>query len=91
MKRIRRILFASDFSSASGQAFDTALGLAKSSNATLTIVSVLAPVVTVPDQYLDAVTLDQLNQQARRWSAQQLEKLVVRGHEGGHQSVCASA
>jgi nucleotide-binding universal stress UspA family protein len=83
MKRIRRILYASDFSSASRRAFDTALGIAKSLNATLTIVSVLAPVLTVPDQYLDALTLDQLDRQARRWSSRQLEKLVERARKAG--------
>lgn len=83
MKRIRRILYASDFSSPSRRAFDTALGIAKSLNARLTIVSVLAPVLTVPDQYIDAVTLDQLDKQARRWSSQQLERLVERARKAG--------
>ena len=83
MKRIRRVLYASDFSPASRRAFDTALGIAKSLNARLTIVSVLAPVLTVPDQYIDAVTLDQLDKQARRWSSQRLEKLVERARKAG--------
>jgi nucleotide-binding universal stress UspA family protein len=83
MKQIRRVLFASDFSTASRRAFDTALAVAKSLNAKVTIVSVLAPIVTVPDQYIDAVTLDQLDQQARRWSSQQLEKLAARAKKAG--------
>jgi universal stress protein A len=83
MKQIRRVLFASDFSTASRRAFDTALAIAKSLNAKLTIVSVLAPVVTVPEQYIDAVTLDQLDKQARRWSSQQLEKLAARAKNVG--------
>ena len=83
MKRIRRVLYAADFSPASRRAFDTALGIAKSLNARLTIVSVLAPVLTVPDQYIDAVTLDQLDKQARRWSSQRLEKLVERARKAG--------
>lgn len=83
MKPIRRVLVASDFSSASRRAFDTALGIAKSLNARLTIVSVLAPVVTVPDQYIDAITLDQLDKQARRWCSQQLERLVERANKAG--------
>ena len=83
MKQIRRMLFASDFSTASRRAFDTTLALAKSLNATLTIISVLAPVLTVPDQYIDAVTLDQLDKQARQWSSQQLEKLAARAKKAG--------
>ena len=46
MKRIRRILHDRLFVGL-GRAFDTALALAKSLNARLTIASVLAPVVTV--------------------------------------------
>ena len=83
MKRIRRVLYASDFSSASRRAFDTALGVAKSLNARLAIVYVLAPVVTVPDQYIDAATLDRLDTQARQWSAQHLDRLAARAKKAG--------
>ena len=83
MKRIRRVLCASDFSSASRFAFDTALAMAKSLKAELTIVYVMAPVVTVPEGYIDAVTLDQLDKQARKWSTQQLERLAARAKKAG--------
>jgi nucleotide-binding universal stress UspA family protein len=83
MKRIRRILHATDFSPASRRAFDTALALAKSLGARLTIVYVLPPVVTVPDQYIDAATLDRLDQQARQWSTQHLDRLGARGKRAG--------
>jgi universal stress protein A len=83
MKRPQRILYATDFSSASRRAFDTALMMAKSLNARLTIMSVLAPLVTVPDQYIDAVTIDRLDRQAREWSAQQLNKLSARAKKAG--------
>jgi hypothetical protein len=50
----------------------------------LTIVYVLAPVgPTVPEQYLDAVTLDQLDKQARQWSARQLDKLAGNAKRAG--------
>lgn len=83
MKRIRRILYASDFSSASRRAFDAALGMAKALDARLTIVYVLAPVVTVPEQYIDAATLDRLDKQARQWSTQHLDRLAARAKNAG--------
>jgi nucleotide-binding universal stress UspA family protein len=89
MKRIRRILHATDFSPASRSAFDTALAMAKSLNAKLTIAYVLAPVVTVPDQYIDAATLDRLDQQARQWSTQHLERLAARTQKAGVKAAVA--
>jgi nucleotide-binding universal stress UspA family protein len=83
MKRIRRILHATDFSPASRRAFDAALAMAKSLNARLTIAYVLAPVVTVPDQYLDAATLDRLDRQAREWSSEHLDRLAARAKRAG--------
>ena len=84
MKRIRRVLYASDFSAASRPAFATAVSIAKALGARLTIMSVLAPVVpTVPEQYLDAVTLDQLDKLVHQWSARELEKLTGRAKRVG--------
>jgi nucleotide-binding universal stress UspA family protein len=84
MKRIRRVLYASDFSVASRRAFTAALTIAKSIDAKLTIVYVLPPLVpTMPEQYIDAVTFDQLDKQARRWSAQQLDKLSTAAKRAG--------
>jgi nucleotide-binding universal stress UspA family protein len=84
MKRIRRVLYATDFSSASRRAFTTALTLAKSLGAKLTIMYAVAPiVVTVPEQYLDAVTLDQLQKQALQWSERQLKRLGDRARKAG--------
>jgi nucleotide-binding universal stress UspA family protein len=84
MKRVRRVLYATDFSEASRPGFAAAVSLAKSLAARLTILYVIPPVVpTVPELYLDAVTLDQLDKQARRWSAQQLEKLNARAKRAG--------
>jgi len=82
--RIRRVLYATDFSEASGRVFAAALSIAKSLDARVTILYVLPPVVpTVPELYLDAVTLDQLDKQARRWSAQQLDRLGARAKRAG--------
>jgi universal stress protein A len=84
MKRIRRLLYATDFSDASRPAFAAAVSMAKSLAARLTILYVIPPVVpAVPELYLDAVTFDQLDKQARRWSARQLEKLNARATRAG--------
>jgi len=83
MKRIRRILYATDFSTASRKAFDTAVHVATSLKARLTVASVLAPVVTVPEQYIDAVTFDRLDRQARDWSMARLNKLAARARKAG--------
>ena len=45
MKQIRRILYATDFSKASGRAFTTALAMAKSNNAVVTILHVNVPIM----------------------------------------------
>jgi hypothetical protein len=64
--------------------FTAAVSFEKSIDARLTIVYVRTPVVpTVPEQCVDAVTSDQLDNQARRWSAQQLEKLNCRAKRAG--------
>jgi nucleotide-binding universal stress UspA family protein len=45
---------------------------------------VIAPLIaTVPEQQLDAVTLDQLHKRARQWSAQQLRRLADRAGTAG--------
>jgi nucleotide-binding universal stress UspA family protein len=84
MKRIRGVLYASDLSPESRPAFAAAVSIAKSLDARLTIVHVLVPVApTVPEQYLDAVTLDQLDKRVRQWSARQLDKLTGSAKRAG--------
>ena len=84
MKRIRRVLYASDFSAASRRAFRVAISLAKSLDAKLTIVYVLAPVVPIiPDRYIDPVTLVRLDKQARQWSTRQLNRLAAQATKAG--------
>jgi nucleotide-binding universal stress UspA family protein len=84
MKRIRRLLYATDFSTASRRAFTTAVSIARSAGAKLTIVNVIGPVMpTVPELYLDAVTLDQLEKLERQWSTRQLKNLAENAKRAG--------
>lgn len=84
MARMRRILFASDFSKASAKAFTTAVALAKATHADMTILHVLVLFTPlVPEQYIGGTTLDQLNADAQRWGQQQLAKLTAKAKNGG--------
>ena len=78
MKPIRHVLCATDLTPSSRRALQTATALAKSSHARLTILHVLPPPVVVPEQYLDAVGLDQIQKRARAWGFEQLRKLSTR-------------
>jgi nucleotide-binding universal stress UspA family protein len=81
---LRRILFASDFSKASGKAFVTAVALAKSNRATLTVLHVLAPLTPVsPDQYIGPETWQQLEAEARRWTTRKLGELTLKARKAG--------
>jgi nucleotide-binding universal stress UspA family protein len=57
--------------------------MAKSLGAKLTIVAVVPPLVTVPDQFIDAVTLDRLDTQTRQWNQRQLQKLAAQAKKAG--------
>lgn len=84
MKRIRRILFASDFSGVSKRALGEALTLTRALGAKLTIIHVVTPFAPpVPAQYLDPVTMDRLDAQTRRWAADQMTKLVATARKAG--------
>jgi universal stress protein A len=84
MAAIRRILFASDFSKASGKAFATALTMAKSSRAKLTVLHIVAPMTPIsPDQYIGPETWRQLDADARRWTTQKLEELTAKAKKAG--------
>ena len=74
MKPIRHVLCATDLLTTSPHTLETAMALAKYANATLTILHVLASPVVVPEQYLDAVTMDQLQKRARTWALKELQK-----------------
>jgi len=84
MKRIRRVLYATDCSDASRRAFKTAVAIAKATGARLTILHALTPVLpAVPQQLIDAVVLDQLEKQTRRWIARELDKLADKARVAG--------
>jgi len=77
MKRLRRILHATDFSAASKRAFDMAVEFAKQNKAELLLVHVLVPHVTYsPDTYDDPEIYIELERSARRQAQSSLEALV---------------
>jgi nucleotide-binding universal stress UspA family protein len=81
---MRHILFATDFSKASGKAFTTAVKTAKSSGATLSIVHVLAPFVPIgPDQYIGPETWEEIDEQSRTWATKHLNALAARAKAAG--------
>ena len=85
---MRRILFASDFSRASRKAFATAVRMARSNRATLTIVHVIAPLMPIaPDQYVGPETWEQIDVQARRWARRQLAALTGKAKKAGVRAV----
>jgi nucleotide-binding universal stress UspA family protein len=84
MKRIRRVLYATDLSAASGRAFTTAVTIARSAGATLTIMHALGPVLpAVPAQLIDDVVLDQLEKRTQRWSIRALTRLAEKARVAG--------
>lgn len=84
MARVRRVLFASDFSKASRKAFATAIAMAKANRATLTILHVIMPLTPIlPEQYLTGQTWEQIDREARRWSQQQLRRLTAKATTRG--------
>jgi nucleotide-binding universal stress UspA family protein len=83
MKRIRQVLYATDFSATSRRGLETAMTLAKAHNAKLAVIHVLAPIVLVPEQYLDTATMDRLQEEARRWSTRQLARIAARAKKAG--------
>ena len=84
MPRIRRILFASDFSKASTKAFTTAVTLSKASGSTLTILHVRAPLTPImPEQYIGDQTWDQIDLERRQWAKREFAKLAEKAKRGG--------
>ncbi|SRR5581483_5530705 len=77
MNRIRRILHATDFSSASKRALETAVDFAKQNKAQLFIAHVLVPNIAYPtDSYADPTLYVEIERNERRHAQSQLEKLV---------------
>lgn len=75
MSRIRRILFASDFSSASRSAFAKAVPLARDLRADLLITHAYAMVLPVDGMYMTAATWDVVDQSGRAAAQRELDRL----------------
>jgi nucleotide-binding universal stress UspA family protein len=81
---MRRILFATDFSKASGKAFTAAVSMAKANKATLTVLHVVAPMTPVtPDQYIGPETWQQIQAENKRWTTRKLAGLTARARKAG--------
>lgn len=84
MAALRRILFASDFSPASGRAFTTAVAIAKAARTTLTIVHVIAPWTPfVPEQLLVSEQQERIEDETRRRSRAHLDRLTDKARKAG--------
>jgi universal stress protein A len=88
MPRLRRVLFATDFSKASSRAFTTAVAMAKVHGAALIIVHVIIPIPPiVSKQYISAETWQEIDRQARHWSQRRLRKLIEKATSAGIRAV----
>ncbi|HEY3302178.1 MAG TPA: universal stress protein [Candidatus Binatia bacterium] len=77
MKRFRRILHATDFSTASKRAFEIAVEFAKQNRAELLLVHVLVPhVIYPPDAEADPTFYLELERTTRRQAQSSLDALV---------------
>ena len=84
MSRIRRILHPSDFSRASGAAFSKAVELAKTNNAELLVVHVLAPILPMlGDGYVSPKVHEDLVASARGYGKKNLDALVAKAKKAG--------
>jgi|RhiMetdeSRZDD1v2_1073273.scaffolds.fasta_scaffold201230_1 nucleotide-binding universal stress UspA family protein len=80
----RHILHPTDFSRASGQAFATAVRLARDNRAALTIVHVLTPFVPIAGEgYVLPDTYAQIEASTRAAAQKQLERLVAKAKTAG--------
>jgi nucleotide-binding universal stress UspA family protein len=86
MKAFRRILYATDFSSASRPALAMAIALARQNRAPLSIVHALPPLVMPLGgdmAYISARTYDTIDQNARRYAQKHLTALAARAKKAG--------
>lgn len=84
MTAIRHIVVASDFSKASQRAFRTAVSLAKSNGARLTILHVHIPIVPlVPEQYIDSPKWAAVDGAARVAEGRRLAGMARRAEAAG--------
>ncbi|MBI2207585.1 MAG: universal stress protein [Candidatus Rokubacteria bacterium] len=86
MTAIRRIVFASDFSSASRAAFRTAVDMARTWRAQLVVIHVLAPLAPTflaEGAYVPPKTWEQMETATRNAARKHLDALVRRARAGG--------
>ena len=84
MSRFRRILHATDFSTASAPAFAEALALARQERAELRLVHVMTPpAMFLEDSYLSARTFREMQSRARRAVEARLARLLARARRAG--------
>jgi nucleotide-binding universal stress UspA family protein len=76
MKRTRHVVYATDFSTTSRRALDTAVKLATSAGAALTIVHVLPPLVVLPRHSIDAATMARLAKEGREAGLRRLASVA---------------
>jgi nucleotide-binding universal stress UspA family protein len=85
MARIRRIMYASDFSPASRPAFTRAVDMAKINRAQLIVAHALAPVVPLIGDgvYMSPKTWDDIESAARATAQKELDRLVRAARKAG--------
>jgi nucleotide-binding universal stress UspA family protein len=84
MSRLRRILHPSDFSRASGAAFNRALTMARADHATLLLVHVLTPTVLMAgDGYMSPRIYEDLEASARSYAQKRLAALRTKARKAG--------
>ena len=84
MTRVRRIVCASDFSSASRKAVATAVTMAKANRAALILVHVVSPIIRLaPDQYVPSTTWEEIEIGTRAWAQEQIDRLAARAKKAG--------
>jgi universal stress protein A len=83
MSRIRRILFASDFSPASRPAFAKAVQLARELRANLFIAHAYAMVLPVDGMYMTAETWDVVDRTGRAAAQKELDRLQRAARKAG--------
>jgi nucleotide-binding universal stress UspA family protein len=84
MTSFRRVLFATDFSAASRQAFEEAIDLSKSNGGELVIAHAYQPSNLLPtDIYLVPAVYEELDTKLRENAQKKLETLVAEARRGG--------
>jgi nucleotide-binding universal stress UspA family protein len=87
-RRLRRILYPSDFSRASGAAFARAVAMAKADRAQLLLVHVLAPQVLIAGEgYISPKVYDDLEASARSYAQKRLGALKAKARKAGVKAI----